>query len=141
MRHRAWIVAVLSTFTFLGWAVAQGDTDEVEAAVAAAEAWLALVDEGEYDQSWTEAASYFRNAVDKATWHRQMVGARRPLGKNLRREVKSSRYTTSVPGAPDGEYVVIQTGAEFENKSSATETVTPMRDSDGKWRVSGYYIK
>lgn len=27
------------------------------------------------------------------------------------------------------------------NKKSAIETVTPMMDKDGKWRVSGYYIK
>jgi Protein of unknown function (DUF4019) len=29
----------------------------------------------------------------------------------------------------------------FEHKAAATETVTPMKDVDGQWRVSGYYIK
>jgi hypothetical protein len=29
----------------------------------------------------------------------------------------------------------------FANKKSATETVTPMLDNDGQWRVSGYFIK
>jgi phosphoglycolate phosphatase len=29
----------------------------------------------------------------------------------------------------------------FQNKKSAIETVMPMLDSDGKWRVSGYFIK
>ncbi len=48
---------------------------------------------------------------------------------------------TSLPGAPDGEYVVIQYNTEFENKKVAIETITPMLDDDGKWRVSGYYIK
>jgi hypothetical protein len=47
----------------------------------------------------------------------------------------------SLPGAPDGEYVVIQFATSFENKKSAIETVTPMLDSDGEWRVSGYFIK
>lgn len=141
MRLRTWLAMVLSALTLLGCAAAQGETEEVEAAVEAAEAWLALVDEGKYDESWSEAASYFRQAVDKATWRQQMVGVREPLGKKLRRSVRSSKYMTSVPGAPDGEYVVIQTDAQFENKRSAIETVTPMRDSDGRWRVSGYYIK
>ncbi|MEW6584469.1 MAG: DUF4019 domain-containing protein, partial [Nitrospirota bacterium] len=54
--------------------------------------------------------------------------------------VKSKKYATSLPGAPDGEYVVIEFETSFENKKSAVETVTPMMDS-GKWRVSGYYIK
>ena len=48
---------------------------------------------------------------------------------------------SSIPGAPDGEYVVIQFKTSFENKKSGIETVTPMLDKDGKWRVSGYYIK
>ncbi|KPJ71393.1 hypothetical protein AMJ52_08655, partial [candidate division TA06 bacterium DG_78] len=63
------------------------------------------------------------------------------LGKLVSRTVKSAKYTTSLPGAPDGEYVVIQYEASFENKQSAIETVTPMKDTDGAWRVSGYYIK
>jgi hypothetical protein len=57
------------------------------------------------------------------------------------RKLKSKQYTRTLPGAPDGEYVVIQYETTFENKQSATETVTPMLDKDGVWRVSGYYIK
>jgi hypothetical protein len=64
-----------------------------------------------------------------------------PLGKVLKRTIKSSQYATSLPGAPDGEYVVIQYETSFANKKSAVETITPMLDKDGKWRVSGYYIK
>jgi hypothetical protein len=48
---------------------------------------------------------------------------------------------TSLPGAPDGEYVVIQFMSSFENKRFAIETVTPMKDKDAKWRVSGYYMR
>jgi hypothetical protein len=36
---------------------------------------------------------------------------------------------------------VIHYQSSFEHKKSATETVTPMLDNDGQWRVSGYYIK
>ncbi|MGB3565135.1 MAG: DUF4019 domain-containing protein, partial [Thermoanaerobaculia bacterium] len=64
-----------------------------------------------------------------------------PLGKVLSRKVKSKQYATSLPGAPDGEYVVIQFETSFENKTTAIETVTPMKDEDGKWRVSGYFIR
>ena len=55
--------------------------------------------------------------------------------------MKTATYKTSLPGAPDGEYVVIQFDTSFENKKAAIETVTPMMDQDGTWRVSGYYIK
>jgi hypothetical protein len=37
------------------------------------------------------------------------------------------------------EYVVIQYETQFEHHT-ATETVTPMLDKDGAWKVSGYFI-
>jgi hypothetical protein len=114
--------------------------EETEA-IAAAKAWLALVDDGKYDESWSEAATYFRNAVEKAKWQQQMEAFRDPLGEITSRTVKNAKYYTSLPGAPDGEYVVIQFETSFANKEEAIETVTPMRDDDGSWRVSGYYIK
>ena len=46
-----------------------------------------------------------------------------------------------MPGAPDGRYVVVQYDTVFENKASAVETVTPMADPDGVWRVAGYFIR
>ncbi len=49
--------------------------------------------------------------------------------------------SNTLPGAPDGEYVVIRYRTEFENKMKAVETVTPMLEADGAWRVSGYYIR
>ena len=63
------------------------------------------------------------------------------MGKLLSRKLKSATYKTTMPGAPDGEYVVIQYDSSFEHKQAAVETVTPMLGKDGKWRVSGYYIK
>jgi hypothetical protein len=55
--------------------------------------------------------------------------------------VISATYVTSLPGAPDREYVVVQFQTSYEKKKDAIESVTPMKDSDGKWRVSGYYIR
>jgi hypothetical protein len=118
------------------------DTTAAESvAVAAARAWLSLVDNQQYGESWEQAAQLFKGAVKKQQWVRTIQAGRRPLGKNISRELKSKRYMTTIPGAPDGEYVVIEFNASFENKKSAIETITPMLDKDGKWRVSGYFIK
>lgn len=122
--------------------VASADKGDAEkAAVVAAKAWLKLVDQGKYSNSWNEAAGYFKKAVTKEQWEQSMQAVRKPLGKTLSRKLKSKNYMTSLPGAPDGEYVVIQFETSFENKKSAIETVTPMLGKDGKWRVSGYFIK
>ena len=99
-----------------------------KAAVAAAEQWLGLVDEGKYGESWKEAAEYFRNAVKQEQWAQAAQAVRQPLGKLVSRKVKSTTYMTSLPGAPDGQYVVVEFETSFENKKAAIETVTPMMD-------------
>jgi len=110
-------------------------------AVKAAEEWLTLVDGGKYNESWETLAVYFKKSVSKGKWGQMLTAAREPFGKMLSRGLKSKIYTTSLPGAPDGEYVVIEFMTSFENKKSAIETVTPMLDKNGKWRVAGYYIR
>ena len=119
----------------------EADEAKERAALAAAEQWLAAVDDGQYAATWKEAASYFRSAVSRDDWEQSMEAVRKPLGKRVSRTVKSAAYTTALPGAPDGEYVVIHFDTVFEHKAAAVETVTPMLDKDGKWRVSGYFIQ
>jgi len=80
-------------------------------------------------------------SISYLNWQKSMEVFRKPLGTLVSRKLKASHYTTSAPGAPDGQYVIIQYNTNFANKKSAVETVTPMMDKDGKWRVSGYFIK
>jgi hypothetical protein len=117
------------------------DAGKEKAAVSAAEKWLSIVDAGKYAASWKEAAEYLKNSVKPEQLELSMQATRRPLGKLISRKMKTKIYKTSLPGAPDGEYVVIQFETSFENKKTAIETITPVLDKDGKWRVSGYYIK
>jgi hypothetical protein len=124
---------------FLQFAMA--DQAKEKSAVNTAKTWLKLVDEGKYPDSWDETSQYFKNAVPREQWNASLKSFRSPLGQVISRNLKSKKYTKTLPGAPDGEYVVIQYDTSFKNKQHATETVTPMLDKDGKWRVSGYYIK
>jgi hypothetical protein len=119
----------------------RADEAAEKAAQAAARQWLSLVDQGKYAESWENAAAYFKNSVPEKQWMQSMKGARQPLGKLVSRKLLNATFATNLPGAPDGQYVVIQYATSFENKSSAIETVTPMLDRDRKWRVSGYFIK
>ena len=112
-----------------------------KAAREGAESWLALVDDGQYAESWDEAASMFKDKVARAKWETMLAAGRKPLGELKSRSFASAHYTTEMPGAPDGEYVILQYKASYANKKSATETITPMLDKDGKWRVSGYFIR
>jgi hypothetical protein len=117
------------------------NTEKEKAAVTVAEKWLVLIDAGKYSESWREAAEYFKSAVKQEQWEQLLQSVRTSLGKMISRKLKTKVYQTALPGAPNGQYVVIQFETSFENKASVTETITPMFDKDGRWRVSGYYIK
>jgi len=136
-RNILFLIVILATC----WAGAAAAEDPEAAAVAEAKQWLSRVDAGNYSQSWKEAAVYFRGAVTETQWVQMLTAVRSPLGQTISRKVKQTIHTTELPGAPDGEYVVILFETSFENKQSAIETVTPMKDPDGRWRVSGYYIR
>jgi len=137
------IKRLMMTFTIicsLVGAIAMAQ-DKNEAAKKSAESWLAVVDKGDYAASYDEAASIFKLAITKEDWLQKVRAARGPLGKMISRKLKRMQYETTLPGAPDGEYVVVQYDTSFENKRSAVETITPTLDKDGQWRVSGYFIR
>jgi Protein of unknown function (DUF4019) len=149
MKNHALGIAAISlsllvslSLTRAGWAgeKAAPHGKSVEARTSAT-AWLALVDAGKYGESWDGAASLFRAAITRDKWTTAASGARGPLGKLVSRKLKSAEHKTKLPGAPDGEYVVLQFDTTFEKKATAVETVTPMLDTDGVWRVSGYFVR
>jgi opacity protein-like surface antigen len=110
-------------------------------AQAAAESWLKLTDAGDAAGSWDQAARLFKGAVTKEQWAQALASVRPPLGKVVSRKVLTRQYSEKVPGAPDGKYVTIQYQTAFANKAEAVETITPMLDPDGVWRVSGYFVR
>jgi hypothetical protein len=142
MRRMRMVVPVLAAGAWIFAAervLAQPANDA--AAVKAAESWLSLVDSGKYGDSWKAAASLFREKVTAAQWKEMVRSARGPLGPVESRKRASAQYTRTMSGAPDGEYVLIRYETTFHNKKSSVETVTPMKDKDGVWRVSGYFIQ
>jgi len=107
----------------------------------AASAWLKLLDNGQYAQSWQDSSSYFRKRVTESDWVSTIASLRQTLGGLAARELSSTGIATSLPGAPDGNYVVIQYDTSFTNKRSASETVIMMLDKDGQYRLAGYFIR
>ena len=129
-------------FALVALAAAQANESEaIEAAKVETVAWLALTDAGQYDSSWDAASALFKAAISKEDWEKALGAARKPFGALESREVATSTFSKTLPGAPDGEYVVFKFDSSFEHKASAIETVTAMKEADGAWRVAGYYIK
>jgi Protein of unknown function (DUF4019) len=115
--------------------------DKTRAAQGAASEWLKLVDSGNYAQSWEEAANIMKANIAKEQWQAMLSRNRAPLGTLLSRKLTSVEYKEGLPGAPVGQYVVLQYESSFQNKASVLETATPTLDKDGTWRVSLYYIR
>jgi len=117
---------------------AEGDE---AAAEAAAGKWLALGDAGKYAENWREASTFFRGAITEDAWTKALTGIRTPLGPNKSRARTSVVQARQLPGAPDGNYVVLTYDSAFAQKATAIETVTFMQEKDGSWRAAGYFIK
>lgn len=111
-----------------------------QAAVAAAEAWLRLIDEAKYEESYKEASAFFRNSVSEAEWIRAIATFRAPHGKAVSRKKISTSTSPDEPGLPEGEYVVVKYETNFEKKADCTEDVMCTKDPEGKWRVVGYHL-
>ncbi len=111
------------------------------AAKAAADIWLALVDDNRYEPSYQTAAGIFQKLVTREQWVKLAGSGRTLLGKARFRTVKDTKFSATMPGAPDGQYVVIHYAASFEKKASAAETVTVLLDGDGQWKVCGYFVR
>jgi hypothetical protein len=123
----------------------EASVEEIRAKETAARevalSWLALMDAGKYGETYDTAAEFFKKSTTREAWITMVQGPQTSLGKVLSRELKATQYARQLPGAPDGEYVMIQFKTSFENKKAAAETITPMLDPDGQWRVSGYFIQ
>ncbi|GHD78554.1 DUF4019 domain-containing protein [Vogesella fluminis] len=113
---------------------------DIQAADSAARTWLALIDSNDFAASWQQAAALFKSSISQQQWLDALHRARTPLGKLQARTLQSAVPAHTLPGAPPGDYVVIQYRARFDNRAEAIETVTPQREADGSWRVAGYFI-
>jgi hypothetical protein len=122
-------------------AVGVAQQKKTDAGVNSGQAWLAIVDSGDYATSWDQAAGMFKDAITKEKWGEALKASRAPLGKVSSRKLLGAKYETELPGAPDGEYVVMQFSSSFDNKKQAVETVTVVLDKEGTWRAAGYYIR
>ena len=134
---RAFAVVALASLATVGAA----DSDPEAEATAAAREWLSVVDASQYGQSWDEAAALFKQNITKSQWERAVGAVREQLGALKTRELESAEPAHKLPGVPDGDYVVIVYHSSFAAVPAATETVTPMRDADGHWRVAGYRVR
>lgn len=109
------------------------------AARLAAEAWLGIVDSGDYGKAWDLSARKFRESVTRQQWVESLPKTRGTLGAMKSRRVEVASYKSSLPGMPEGDYVTVRFFTQFAAKDGAQEMVTLVFE-EGTWRPLGYGI-
>ncbi len=105
---------------------------------SAAEAFLALIDQDNYERSWTEASDWLREKVDVNQWAEYVVNSRKPLGVVKRREFNTVEFHDSLEDMPAGSYALVFFDSSLTDNASASEMVGLMLSDDSVWRVIGY---
>lgn len=121
--------------------VADPATAAKEAAAAkVAEAWLKLIDTGDYGKAWDECSPLFREKVSRQQWIDGIPKNRAEFGAFQTRKLDGAAYRKSMPGAPEGEYISLRFMSSFEKNPTAEELVTLMYQN-GAWRPLGYLLR
>ena len=102
---------------------------------AAAQDWLALMDAGDYAQSWAAGSAWFQRAVTQDEWVKTSEKVRRPLGQIIARRFVSTK------SAAGGARMELRYASSFAALPRATETVLLMREDSGDWKITGYLIR
>jgi len=136
------IAIVVTALAGRGVAAAADEEIDTSEAMGVANQWLALVDAGRGRDAYGAAAESFQKGIEEQLkWEVAVDTVRNTLGGVVGRKLRSAHYTRTLPGAPEGEYVLIYFDTRFEKKALATELVTCEREKDGIWRVGGYWVK
>jgi hypothetical protein len=118
-------------------AATEKDDDEI---VAESRKWLGLIDDGKAGLAWDGADALLRSSVTRAKWIEGIRDLRKSYGKARSRSAQQVVRAHSLPGAPDGDYTIIQFDTEFGNGRHAAELIMWSLTSTS-WRVAGYQIR
>ena len=142
MKHLRPILALLLLLS-ITLAQAEDTKEQKQAAGAkAASNFLALLDNGKYNDAWKQLSPSQQPNGSKDKWQSDVGRYRKQIGKLHDRKILGVSYTTQLPGGGDpGEYVIVTVLSSYERLGSALEIVVPQLLPNGTWVISGYSIK
>ncbi|QZH75586.1 MAG: DUF4019 domain-containing protein [Erythrobacter sp.] len=118
----------------------QADAPEAES-MERARRFLALVDAGQWEDSWQAAGPFFQSQASAAEWEAIVEPVRAPLGTVNSREVATVQRASTLPGVPEGEYEVLQFSTDFAERNRESVETVIMLQGDSGWEVVGYFIR
>ncbi|WP_299192865.1 DUF4019 domain-containing protein [uncultured Erythrobacter sp.] len=106
-----------------------------------AEIFLASIDAGDFAQSWEDGGEFFQNETTLEEWTGVIEPVRSPLGAVEDRRLAAVQQLSTLPGAPEGDYEVLQFQTKFAGVDAiSVETVIMVRNGS-RFDVAGYFIR
>lgn len=110
------------------------------ASAQSAIAWLAFINDRNWAEGWRNASEMMRSQISQDLFTTSMTSAHSMLGKVVSRKFVRARATKSLPGAPDGDYELLEFKSEYEKKADAIDTVVVVKEGSG-WKVAGFFTR
>jgi hypothetical protein len=112
---------------------------DIAAARQVAEAWIQLLDQGRFDEAYQQMGPTARRQISQQQWREQLKATREKSGKLDSRIFQYPNFTTTLRGAPAGEYVVLNYLCTFASHRSSPETIVMAKGAAG-WHVAGFSV-
>jgi hypothetical protein len=111
-----------------------------EAALRVATAWTEKIDAEQFGEAWESASPRLKSALSKPEWIKAMQAVRSREGKIQSRALQGTELGPS-ENSDRPQLVVVRFRSATQEGASVAESVTTRLESDGEWRVSGYFIR
>lgn len=110
----------------------------IREAEASIRPWLALVDRGQYEAAWQQAAPELQRRSAAEEWANE-VRSSRPAGSITGRTLVHRKYHDRLGTGPAGRYVNLLFQVFLEDGTTFGELTTVV-ESGEQWRVYGYRV-
>ncbi len=110
------------------------------AALGAADEFVAALDIENYEQAYHDAAPLLQALKSKENWIQEIKPVKDTMGSVLSRSLKAIKKTAAYSGLPDGDYVQVYYETEMAHKKKAAEVVLTCQ-TDGTWKICSYSLK
>ena len=111
--------------------------DQIGNALVVAQAWVAQIDAGQYEESYAFGCGAMRDKVSQDQWMQVLKALRAPWGAVVSRKQISHIYRPNGYEGSEGEFMIITYDTSFQRLNPATEVIV-LKWEDGKWRGAGY---
>ena len=136
--HRRLISFIACSLLFVAIPKSSAATDDpISSARPAANAWLSLIDNGQYANSYIAAGDGLHQTVNQDKWTLVLKSMRPVWGELVSRTEDKHLYQPNGIQGLNGECMVISYNTSFKKLPQAMEMVI-LRFEDGKWRGVGY---